>query len=193
MQPSYGRLHSPQIKSVQAGMTESRPSEARGWIICNRAETCRVEVFQKAYGRVSWQVLTCCEKRGGVTSEFVACKQSNGFCPHEARVLVIPLPDACDSREAEAHSCALIGWCAAPMLMMADDPRSRETASVSVDKYSPRPDLKETAHSTSAFSPICPPVASSTTTSGSHSSRGPVISSQGQTQIQRWSSNSACV
>lgn len=41
MQPSYGRLHSPQIKSVQAGMTESRPSEARGWIICNRAETWR--------------------------------------------------------------------------------------------------------------------------------------------------------
>lgn len=63
MQPSYGRLHSPQIKSVQAWMTESRPSEARGWIICNRAETCRVEAFQKAYGHVRWQVLTCCVKR----------------------------------------------------------------------------------------------------------------------------------
>lgn len=43
---------------------------------------------------------------------------------------------------------------------MADVPRSRETASVSVDKYSPRPDLKETTHAANlcllTHLPTCP-------------------------------------
>lgn len=78
--------------------------------------------------------------------------KSSSFRSYSTLSLVIPLPDACDSQEAQPHSCAPIGRpCAAAV--MADVPRNRETVSVSVDKHSPRPDLKETTQTTSASHP----------------------------------------
>lgn len=86
--------------------------------------------------------------RGGPS---VAWKQSSSFRSHSAWLLVIPLPHACDSREAQPHSFALIGQFAAAK--MANVPHNREKVSVSVDKHSPRPDLKETTQTTSASHP----------------------------------------
>lgn len=81
--------------------------------------------------------------------------ESSSFRSHGASSLVIPLPDACDSQEAQPHSCAPIGRCAAATV--ADLPRNRETVSVSVDKHGPRPDLKEAAQAASASQPSAPP------------------------------------